>query len=275
MEYLIDTTTLQDQLSNPHLKIVEASWDLTGHDYRLDFLQSAIPGSVFFDIEALSDHPSPFPHRRLDHVKFSAAMGELGLKQTDDIIVYDRTYQFSAPRCAWNLRSMGASSVRILNGGFAAWRELYLPSPGISSMPKSQFQATEIEGFWIEMEALKNLYYRPEVCILDARSQDRFKAHTLETRLNTRSGHIPGSKSLHYNKLIQKGFFRNRDELIEILTPILNPRPEIITTTCGSGITAAILATAIEIAGFNRPVIFDGSWAEWGHVNSGQPVARG
>jgi len=275
IDLLIDTQSLHAQLPNPRIKLVEASWDLNNHDYGKQFQESALPGAVFFDLEALSDHSLPYPHCRLSSTAFGHFMSRLGLRNDDEIIVYDRTGLFSAPRCAWNLRAMGAKSVRILNGGFQAWCAQFPTQAGNISSPVGQFEATDVSDFWIDIERVKATYHKSDTCILDARSNDRFRALVTESRPHVRSGHIPGSISLPYGHVIENGFFKNRTELMTILAPILTQNPSKIITSCGSGVTAAIIATAIEGAGYKRPVIFDGSWAQWGDEKSGLPIAIG
>ncbi|MEJ8405971.1 3-mercaptopyruvate sulfurtransferase [Brevundimonas vesicularis] len=264
MSPLISTTDLAARLGAPDLRIVDGSWHLDGRDARADFEQNHIPGAVFFDLDAISDHGSSLPHMMPTPEAFGASVGALGLSVDDQIVVYDTTGLFSAARVWWMLKTMGATRVQVLDGGLPRWRE-----DGLSTV--SGPSAAEAKDFNAEMapEAVASLddvraALAQDAQVVDARGAPRFEGAAPEPRPGVRSGHMPGARNLPYGRLLNNDGTMKRgaaleqafaDAGVDINRPVI--------TTCGSGVTAAILTLVLAELG-HPSRLYDGSWAEWG-----------
>jgi len=271
---LISASSLADRLGEPGLRLVDASWHLDGRDPRADFAEAHVPGAVFLDLDAVSDADSPLPHTLPSPAAFAASAGVLGLSDRDSIVVYDTAGLFSAARVWWMLKIMGARDVRVLDGGLPAWRALDLPTEaGVPDRPgfavfSPRFDKAAVVGFDAVQAALGG-----DAQVLDARGAARFRGETAEPRPGVRPGHMPGALNLPYGALLNPDGTLKRGEALEAAfaaAGVHMDRP--VITTCGSGVTAAILTLGLyELGRTSR--LYDGSWAEWGAPEGGPVVA--
>ncbi len=267
MDSLVTVPWLADRLDDRGVVILDATLPLVGvippADTRARYLAKHIPGAIFFDIEALSDHSSPLPHMLPPPDEFARNMSALGINEQQDIVIYEQEGIFSSPRAWWTFRTFGAQNVYLLDGGLNAWLEAGFPvNAGEVHRAPAVFHAR------LDQKAVKDFSYMQQMItihgqILDARSAGRFAGTIPEPRPGISSGHMPGATSIPYTELVEKGRLKPIEELRRIFAAKGVDLKKPITTTCGSGVTAAVLALGLAAAGATDVSLYDGSWAEY------------
>jgi thiosulfate/3-mercaptopyruvate sulfurtransferase len=264
---LVSTVWLAERLGAADVQVVDATWFMPGEarSGREEYAQAHIPGAVFFDIDAIADHDTDLPHMLPTPEAFAQAAGRLGLRREATVVVYDAHGIFSAPRAWWMLRVMGFARAFVLDGGLPKWRAEGRPLDGdVVSPPSTSLESVFDPALVRDLDAVRDLLERREAQLVDARSRPRFLGEAPEPRAGLRSGHMPGACNLPWNALVAAdGTLKEADDLraafrdagVDIAAPIV--------TTCGSGVSAAVLALALARLGRQDVPIYDGSWAEW------------
>lgn len=263
----VTTDWLAEHLHDPDVVVVDASWYMpnAGRDARAEYLESHIPGAVFFGIDEIADRTTDLPHMLPLPEQFGAQVGALGVADTDTIVVYDEPGLYSAARAWWSFRAMGASDVRILEGGGAKWRAEGRPVQTGDSRRKPQtFNAVYDARLVANLMQVRQYAAAGTRQIVDARPAPRFLGEAPEPRPGLKAGHIPRSRNVPFTELTTDGILKPEAELREIFAAAGIDLEKPIVTSCGSGVTAATLALALEQAGAKNVAIYDGSWAEWG-----------
>ena len=273
----ISADALGQELQTGDVRLIDGSWYLPAmeRDGRAEFKNVRISNAVYFDINAIADTSANLPHMLPSPEHFSSEIGRLGISENDNIVVYDGPGMFSAARVWWSLHVMGAINVRILEGGIDNWiASGKSTQSGDVSVPKAvSFKAdinpASTKSFDEMLQSLKTGNSK----ILDARPFKRFTAEMGEPREGLRSGHIPGSHSVPSTSVTQNGTLLSIDELKAVFSDLRIDQSNHIITSCGSGVTAAILSLALESIGHTNYSLYDGSWADWG-ARDNAPIAQ-
>lgn len=274
---LVTPAWLFERLGDPSIVVLDGSYYLpaANRDADAEFRAAHIPGAIRFDIDAVKDRTSPLPHMLPEPDEFAAAVGQMGISDEHMVVAYDGAGIFASPRVAWTFRTFGARRVAVLDGGFPAWRAAGYPVEAGEPDPRetAQFLAEFDEEAVLSLADLREVLATGSAQVLDARSAARFSAEEPEPRPGMRSGHMPGALNLHYGALVKDGRLAE-PEAIEAAMRAAGVDPSRpLVTTCGSGVTAAILLLAIERTGRPAPALYDGSWAEWGSRQDTEVVA--
>ena len=276
---LVSTKWLADHLHDKKVKVIDASFKMPGVMPlpKEDYERAHIPHAVFFDVDAISDHANPLPHMFPDAEQFGRDIGALGISNADTVVIYDSGSWVAAPRAWWMFVAFGHEKVRLLDGGLKKWIAEGHPVQGgnVLIRPatfKATFDARRVRS--IEQMAA-NLASRAEQ-VIDARAKERFEGSVAEPRPGLRAGHIPGSRNLPYGNLIdaETGTMKPLEELRAAFSSAGVDLRKPIATSCGSGVSAAVLTLALYRLGVENPALYDGSWTEWGQPD-GPAVAIG
>lgn len=274
--YLVSTDWLAERLNDPAVLPIDGSWHLpdAGRSGRAEFLERHIPGAVFFDVDGISDPSSGLPHMLPSPHAFAEAVGALGISETRTLVVYDAAGLFSAPRVWWSLRTMGAETVYVLDGGLPKWLAEGRPTEaGPSTRKPETFKARFDASAVKSADDVAKTLETGSAQVVDARSGARFRGEAPEPRPGLASGHMPGAFSLPFSNLVRDGRLKDESELREAFEAAGVDVSKPIVTTCGSGVTASVLSFALEGLGTSAAGLYDGSWSEWGA--GGRPVATG
>ena len=275
-ESLVSTEWLAANLAQPDLRVIDATYYLPmqGKDAKAEYLERHIPGAVFFDLDDISDSTSSLPHMLPPPEKFASRVRRLGIGDGNRIVIYDAQGMMSAARVWWMFRIFGAREVAILDGGLPKWLAENRPvEDGQVQLQERHFTArldnTQVRG---KDQIQRNIQSKREQ-VLDARSPGRFHGTEPEIWPGRRSGHIPGARNLAYGQLLKPDMtFKDGDALRSLYEGAGIDLAKPVVTTCGSGITACVLAFGLHLIGHRDVAVYDGSWAEWG-LPGDTPVA--
>ncbi len=265
---LVSTDWLQENLEAPDLRIVDASWYMPdeGRDPRAEYDAEHIPGAVFFDIDEISDLENPAPHMLPPAEKFASRVRKLGLGDGNRIVIYDGAGLFSAARVWWMLRVFGHNDVAVLDGGLPKWKSENRVLSDMPELPRERHFTARMNATMVrDLNQMKDNLETAREQVLDARSPARFKAEEPEPRPDVRGGHIPGATNLHYRSLLNSdGTMLRDDDLRQAFADAGVDMNQPVVTSCGSGVTASILALGLHMLGHRQVALYDGSWTEWG-----------
>jgi thiosulfate/3-mercaptopyruvate sulfurtransferase len=273
----VDTRWLADRLGTPGLAIVDGSFFIPGQgrDAEQEFNRAHIPGAVRFDVDAISDHSNPLPHMLPSAAEFAAAVGGLGVSDQDTIVVYDVQGLFSAPRVWWTFRLFGAEKVMILEGGLPKWLAEGRPvESGPAKPAPKRFAAKPPRDLVATAANVAQAIANGTAQVVDARSPGRFRGDDPEPRPGLSSGHIPGSRNVPVSSLVADGRLLTDDQLKKLMADAGVDLDRPVITSCGSGVSAAVVWLALEVLGKPPVALYDGSWSEWASL-PGQPIAKG
>jgi len=275
-DHFVSTAWLHDHLDAPDVVAVDASWYLPAmnRDGKAEYAAGHIPGAVHFDIDAIADKTSPLPHMLPRPEDFGRMVGALGIGDGMRVVVYDGAGLFAAPRVWWTLRTFGARDVAILDGGAPKWRAEGRPWTDEPSRRRpAVFTAKLDHGAVADSDRVARVLAGGTGQVVDARPADRFRGEAAEPRPGVRAGHIPGSLNVPFTQIVAEGRLRSPAEIEAAFREAGVDLDRPVVTSCGSGVSAAILAVALE--SLDRPVkaLYDGSWADWG--SSDRPLATG
>ena len=266
--WFVGADWLAEHIDDPEIQIIDARMASPGQEDRnvaQEYLNGHIPGAVFFDIEALSDHTSPLPHMLPRPETFAVAMRELGVNQDKHLIVYDEGNLFSAPRAWWMLRTFGVEKVSILGGGLAGWqRDDLLLEEGAVELPEGEFNAAFNPEAVVKVTDVLLASHENTAQVIDARPAARFNAEVDEPRPGLRRGHIPGALNVPWTELVREGELKTTDELDAIFCGRGVSYDKPIIVSCGSGVTAAVVLLALATLDVPNVKLYDGAWSEWG-----------
>jgi len=268
---VISTSWLHDHLFDPGIRIIDASWSLpiTKRDNKGDFLKAHIPTAQYLDIDDISDHEVSLPHMLPNKQHFERCVGALGVSNSDHIISYDNTGLYSAARVWWMFRIFAHTKVSVLDGGFPKWQREKRPvESGFRSPATQDYQAGNQNTRMVRtIEEVRAAIEDNSEHIVDARSKGRFEGTEPEVRPGVRSGHIPNSINLPHERLLARdGTLLPVEKIRSIFLAAGVDLNKPVVTSCGSGITAAVLTLGLYSLGIDNTSLYDGSWSEWGSL---------
>ena len=276
--WLVSTDWLSRHLDDPNLIVFDSSYYLANakRDAQAEYLAGHIPGAQRFDIDAVSDHSNPLPHMLPSSEQFARQVGALGAGDGMTIVLYDGIGLYGAARVWWTFRVFGAANVRVLDGGMPKWKAEGRPLETGPAKPRAAetFTPKFNRDMVASIDDVQKVLLDRTAQVVDARAADRFRGEAPEPRAGLRSGHMPGSFNVPFAEVLHNGRLKSHDEIAAAFkragVDLGNP----VVTSCGSGVTAAILTFAIEALGKEPGRVYDGSWSEWG-ARPDTPIVSG
>ncbi|KAA5946645.1 3-mercaptopyruvate sulfurtransferase [Pantoea sp. Bo_2] len=269
---------LQEHYNDERLQVLDARLLPPGmeavRNVQAEYLAGHLPDAPYFDIEALSDHTSPYPHMLPRAETFAVAMRELGVSSDKHLVVYDEGNLFSAPRAWWMLKTFGVAQVSILAGGLQGWKEAgFAIATGNVNLPEGEFEAHADESRVKRLTDVLLISHEGGAQIVDARAANRFDAEVDEPRPGLHRGHIPNSLNVPWNTLVEQGKLKPEAELRRLFADAGVDITQPVVASCGSGVTAVVLILALTALGARDVTLYDGSWGEWGSRDD-LPIAK-
>ena len=275
---IVSAAWLAEHLDAPDVRVVDATFFLPneGRNAREEYEEEHIPGAVFFDIDEIADTDSPLPHMLPSPEKFASRMRKLGLGDGSRIVVYDRLGMRASPRVWWTFRVFGHEAVAVLDGGLPKWKaDGFATESGPQRDPGERHFTARMNTLAVkDKEQMLANIERQRFQLLDARSRGRFSGEEPEPRPGLKGGHIPGSLNLPFTDVIDSasGVLLPNHLLTERFERAGIDLAKPVVTTCGSGVTAAVLALALHEIGHKDVALYDGSWSEWGDPGADVPI---
>lgn len=278
--YIIETEWLAEHLDAPDLVLLDGSTHLptSGRNAHEEYIGEHIPSAMFFDINAIADGTNPLPHMLPSPIQFSSMMKKMGIGDGMRVIAYDSEGLYSAARVWWMFRTMGHEDVAVLNGGLKKWKAENRPTTDEPPRSRSErhFTARFNSALVRDLDDVKAIVANGSEQIVDARAAARFRGEVTEPRQGLRSGHMPGAANVPFTTLLQEnGTLKSSTEIAAAFTEAGIDLHKPITASCGSGVTAGVLALALALLGHPDTAVYDGSWSEWGHEDAGTAVEKG
>lgn len=269
---------LQEHYNDERLQVLDARLLPPGmeavRDIQAEYLAGHLPDAPYFDIEALSDHTSPYPHMLPRAESFAVAMRELGVSSDKHLVVYDEGNLFSSPRAWWMLKTFGVAQVSILAGGLQGWKEAgFALATGEVNLPEGEFEAHADESRVKRLTDVLLISHEGGAQIIDARPANRFNAEVDEPRPGLHRGHIPNSLNVPWNSLVEQGKLKPEAELQTLFADAGVDITQPVVASCGSGVTAVVVILALTALGARDVTLYDGSWGEWGSRDD-LPIAK-
>jgi thiosulfate/3-mercaptopyruvate sulfurtransferase len=275
--WLISTDQLADRLKAGDITVVDGSWYLPAHNRKGfdEYLAGHIPGAVFFDIDEISDHSSSLPHMLPPAHTFELHMTRLGISNDTDVAVYDGMGLFSAPRVWWTMHVFGKHNVFILDGGLPKWKQEGRPiERGMPKVTPSEFKAKFDASLVADYDRIAKTLDEHSAQVVDSRPAGRFTGETPEPREGVASGHMPGSLNLPAGDLVENGALASPARIEAGIAKAGIDLSKPVITSCGSGVSAAVLWFALDSIGKQPAALYDGSWSDWG-TRDGAPIETG